>query len=128
MEGIPAVVAKIYAYRVIADIEGNVYLTDGSNHIRKVDADGIITTIAGNGTAGNSGDGGPAVSARLSSTSGIYTDLFGNIYISSELSHNVRKVNNNGIINTIAGNGTAGFTVMAECLCWRNFLNRKALQ
>src|ERR1019366_3934918 len=86
---------------------------DSANHrVRKVDAvTGIITTAAGNGASGFSGDGGPATLASFSSQCFLAFDSAGNLYISDELNGRVRKVNQaTGIVMTVAGNGTQGFT------------------
>ena len=92
-----------------ADRSGNVYIADTfNNRIRKVATNGIITTVAGNGTPGFSGDGGPATSASLHRASGVAADEFGNLYIADADKHRVRKVAANGVITTIAGNGTPG--------------------
>ncbi|MBN2179211.1 MAG: hypothetical protein JW743_07250 [Deltaproteobacteria bacterium] len=96
---------------VTADAAGNLYILDNNHHIvRKVDTTGIITTIAGNGTEGYSGDGGPAEEAQLSWPNRIDVDAAGNLYIVEEGNHCVRKVERNGIITTVAGNGTAGYS------------------
>ena len=94
---------------VAFDAAGNVYLADTGNHlVRKVSAaTGIISTVAGNGSAGFSGDGGPAVSARLSSPRGIALDGSGNLYIADASNHRIRKVDSAGVITTLAGNGDA---------------------
>jgi len=76
-------------------------------------AQGIITTVAGNGSRGFSGDGGPAVSAQLNITDftgGVVADAAGNLYIADTGNHRVRKIAPNGIISTMAGNGAAGFS------------------
>lgn len=86
------------------DSMGNFYVADG-HRIRKVDRDGIITTVAGNGTYGYSGDGGPATSAQLANPSGIAVDNQGNLFIADSYNHRIRKVDANGIITTVAGNG-----------------------
>ena len=92
------------------DKKGNLYITDRNNHrVRKVDTRGIITTVAGNGTAGFSGDGGKATEAQLNLPSGVAVDDDGNIYISDRSNDRVRKVNSQGIISTFAGNGIDGF-------------------
>ena len=92
------------------DKKGNLYIADRNNHrIRKVDTRGIITTVAGNGTAGFSGDGGKATQAQLSLPSGVVVDDKGNIYISDRSNDRVRVVNNKGIITTFAGNGVDGY-------------------
>jgi uncharacterized protein (TIGR03437 family) len=93
------------------DSAGNVYIGDLlSSRVRKVDTSGIITTVAGNGTPGNSGDGGPATSAQFYAPSAIALDNAGNLYVADGTSQLIRKVDTNGIIHTVAGNGTAGFT------------------
>jgi uncharacterized protein (TIGR03437 family) len=93
---------------VAADSAGNLYIADTGNHrIRKVSG-GVISTIAGNGTAGFAGDGGPAVSAELNFPTGLALDSSGNLYIADTNNHRIRKIAN-GVITTVAGNGTAGF-------------------
>ena len=96
--------------RVSVDASGlNVFITDTSNaKIRKVNSAGIITTFAGTGIAGSSGDTGPATSAELRSPFGIYAGTNSNIYIADYGNHKIRKVNSAGIITTFAGTGTAG--------------------
>ena len=92
------------------DKKGNLYIADRNNHrIRKVDTRGIITTVAGNGTAGFSGDGGKATQAQLSLPSGVVVDDKGNVYISDRSNDRVRVVDNKGIITTFAGNGVDGY-------------------
>ncbi|MGA2434857.1 MAG: hypothetical protein ABSG25_06185 [Bryobacteraceae bacterium] len=92
------------AVSVAVDAAGNVYIADwGNNAIRKV-ANGIITTIAGNGKAGYSGDGGPATSAQITRPAGVAVDAAGNVYIADARRNAIRKVAN-GIITTIAGGG-----------------------
>jgi prepilin-type N-terminal cleavage/methylation domain-containing protein len=99
-------------YGVAVDSSGNLYIADyGNNRIRKVTAStGIITTIAGNGTAGYSGDGGPATSAKLHSPTGSAVDSSGNLYISEYGNNRIRKVTASGTICTVAGNGTSGYS------------------
>ncbi len=95
---------------VAVDAKGNVYISHRSkNRIRKVTPDGIITTIAGNGIAGYSGDGGPALEAALSFPAGLALDSAGNLFIADRNNHRIRKVDTKGIITTVAGNGTEGF-------------------
>jgi len=94
------------------DPAGNLYFSDTFNHrIRRVDAaSGIVTTVAGRGEAGYSGDGGPAVEARLNEPYGIAVDRTGNIYVADRHNHSVRRIEAaSGIIKTVAGNGSAGF-------------------
>ncbi len=90
------------------DAAGDLFIVDfGNNRIRKVRfSDGTISTVAGNGTAGFSGDGGPATSASLNGPRGVVVDAAGNIYISDMNNNRIRKVNaSDGIISTVAGNG-----------------------
>lgn len=95
---------------VVFDAAGNMYLSDSGTHrIRKVDTQGIITTYAGTGTAGYSGDGGPATSARLNIPLGITMDAGGNLYIADGNNNRIRKVDSNGTITTYAGDGSGAF-------------------
>lgn len=104
-DGGAAINAQLYTpFDVTTDPQGNIYIADaGNSRIRKIDANGVITTFAGNGTYGFAGDGGPATQARLSSTSGIATDGQGNLYITDYGNNRIRKVDANGIITTVAG-------------------------
>lgn len=99
-------------FDVAFDAAGNLYFSDTFNHrIRRVDASsGIISTCAGNGEAGYSGDGGPATNARLNQPYGIVLDRAGNICIADRLNHCVRRVDaETGIITSLAGDGSSGF-------------------
>ena len=92
------------------DTEGNLYISDRSNNrIRKVNSDGIITTMAGLGKPGYGGDFGPADKALLKHPFGISHDNKGNFYIADRGNNRVRKINQRGIITTIAGDGTHSF-------------------
>jgi hypothetical protein len=96
-------------YGLGADNAGNLYISDwGNKRVRKVNAAGLISTIAGNGTLGYSGDGGLATNAQLEPRE-IAADNAGNVYISDWNNHVVRKVNTSGIISTYAGTGTGGY-------------------
>ena len=96
-------------YGVSVDISGNVYIADtGNNKIRIVTRTGIITTIAGTGAFGRSGDGGAAISAQLGYPQGVAVDLSGNVYIVDTWNYKIRKVTSTGAITTIAGTGTIG--------------------
>ncbi len=110
-DGIAATAAQLNnATGVSADRSGNVYVADRSNNrIRKIDAAGIITTVAGNGAAGFGGDGGAATSALLNSPRKVVADTFGNLYIADQGNNRVRKVSASGIISTIAGTSAAGY-------------------
>jgi len=100
-----------YVADILFDDEGNLFIADFGNHtVRKVDTGGIITTIAGVGTPGFSGDGGPATSAELDEPRAIALDPTGNLYIFDSDNARIRKVDTNGVITTIAGNGTYGFS------------------
>jgi sugar lactone lactonase YvrE len=95
---------------LLFDSVGDMIVADrGNNRIRKIDRSGIITTIAGTGEAGNSGDGGPALLAELNLPSALSRDISGNLYFSDRGNNSVRKIDTFGTISTIAGNGTAGY-------------------
>ena len=97
---------------VAVDAVGNIFIADAGSHIiRKVNASGVISTVAGNGTEGFGGDGGAATSANLYQPFGVAVDAAGNIFIADTKNNRIRKVNNSGVISTIAGNGTHGFSV-----------------
>ncbi|THU34043.1 T9SS type B sorting domain-containing protein [Niastella caeni] len=104
--------AKFNNPRAVAtDTEGNLYIADMRNHvIRKVNNNGIVNTVAGNGTAGNSGAGGPATAAQLAQPTGMTIDNDGNIYIADYNSSVIKKVTTSGIMTVFAGNGTEGFS------------------
>ena len=93
---------------VRADSAGNVYFSDVVySVIRKVDTSGIITTVAGDGVTGYSGDNGPATTAELNDPTGLYVDGRGNLFVADSKNAVVRKVNATGTITTFAGNGTS---------------------
>jgi sugar lactone lactonase YvrE len=94
---------------VIVDSAGNLYIADSANNRIREISGGVINTVAGNGTPGFSGEGGPATSAQLYAPSGVAVDTAGNLYISDTYSGSIRKVSN-GVITTVAGNGTPGFS------------------
>jgi sugar lactone lactonase YvrE len=92
--------------KIMIDSDDNIYIPDtGNQRLRMVDNKGIIHTIAGNGTRGFAGDGGPAVDAELNNPSDVDMDQEGNIYIVDTFNHCIRKVDTNGIITTFAGQG-----------------------
>ena len=96
---------------VATDPAGNVYIVDaGNDRIRKVNISGVISTIAGTGVGGFSGDGAAANLAQINNPSGVVVDAIGNIYISDMTNHRIRKINTSGIISTYAGTGTLGFS------------------
>jgi sugar lactone lactonase YvrE len=97
--------ALLASYGIAVDSAGNIYVADGNNNrVRKISTSGIITTVAGGGTA-NPGDGGQATNAQLNSPSGIALDGAGNLYIADTFNYRIRKVDSSGIISTVAGNG-----------------------
>ncbi len=113
-DGGPAIAARIGEPAAVAvDDAGNVYLTDdlNSHRIRRIDAaTGVITTIAGTGTAGYGGDGGPASAATLRHPEGLAVDAAGAVFVADTENHRVRRIDGTtGIITTIAGTGVAGF-------------------
>jgi gliding motility-associated-like protein len=110
-DGGPATAARLYIPLGMAiDKTGNIYFADTHNQvIRKIDKRGIITTVAGNGTYGYSGDGGAAINATLRLPVGVDVDAAGNLYIADSENNVIRKVNASGVITTIAGNGTLGY-------------------
>ena len=96
---------------ITSDAAGNVYIADSKNsRVRRVRVDGIIETIAGNGQAGAAGDGGPAAASTVGTPSGVALDAAGNLYISQQTAHVIRRVSPSGIMTTIAGTGTAGYS------------------
>lgn len=123
-EGVPATKALLQNPAGIAvDGAGNLYIADlGNNRVRKVDTSGNITTVAGNGNVVYSGDGVQATTTTVHSPGGIALDPQGNLYISEGADARVRKVDTNGIINTIAGqtkktvgySGDGGLATAAE--------------
>ncbi len=87
------------------------YFYDAYNlRIRKVNASGIITTVAGDGTVGTGAEGVAATSTPVSSVSSIVTDASGNVYFTEQLKHRVRKISTSGTVTTIVGTGTAGYS------------------
>ena len=106
----PAVAAQLsYPIRIALDGAGNVYIADSGNHrIRRVDGSGTISTIAGTGEEGSSGDGGPAVASQLNGPDGVAVDGAGNVYIADSGNHRIRRVDGSGTISTIAGTGEQG--------------------
>ena len=95
---------------VAFDRSGNLYIADsGNQRVRKVATDGTITTIAGTGTAGFTGDNGPAVNARFNNPSGVVVDSSGNVYVADAANYRIRQIGTNGLVATVAGNGKPGY-------------------
>jgi hypothetical protein len=111
-DGGPAAAAELVAPEDVAqDLSGNLYIADGDAcEVRKVDTNGIITRFAGTGSCGNSGNGGPAIAAKISSPDGVAVDASGNVYFTDGSNHVVHKVDTNGNISIFAGTGTSGNT------------------
>lgn len=109
-DGGPAALAKLASpLSVAVDRLGQVYFFDiGSYRIRRVDTNGIITTIAGTGTSGFSGDGGPATNAQIDHVVSLAVDRPGNIYFVDDNKQRIRKIDPSGIITTVAGTGQSG--------------------
>jgi sugar lactone lactonase YvrE len=112
-DDVPATAAQISNPRgpVVSDVSGNLYFADsGNNRARQIEkTTGKIRTVVGTGAAGSSGDGGPAVAAKINNPN-VAIDSLGNLYVSEFSGHRVRKVDSTGIITTVIGNGVAGFS------------------
>jgi len=110
-DNITADSATVYDPHAVAfDALGNMYISDWGHHrIRKINTSGVITTIAGTGVAGYTGDDGPAITAEINGPYYIITDNIGNVYFADAYANVVRKINVSGIITTFAGNGLIGY-------------------
>src|SRR5258708_1388390 len=111
-DGGPAIQAQLFSPTGLArDSTGNTYIADTSNNrVRKVTAAGVISTIAGNGIAASSGDGGLAIQASLNVPGDVAVDRQGNVYISESGGLRVRRIAPDGTLGTFAGVGRAGFS------------------
>ena len=113
-DGGPATSAALSApWHVVVDGAGNLFIADGrNNRVRRVDAaTQVITTVAGNGTEGFSGDGGPATSAELAGPNGVAIDAAGNLFIADTDNNRIRRVDAaTQVISTVAGAGGYGFS------------------
>ncbi|ONH57740.1 serine/threonine protein kinase [Frankia sp. CcI49] len=111
-DGGPATAAKLDGPgSAVTDGKGNIYIPDARNYrIRKIASDGTISTIAGTGVAGYSGDGGPATAAQLKSAEKLAVAPDGSIYVADYENHRIRKIGTDGIITTIAGTGVDGYS------------------
>src|ERR1700684_3890617 len=110
-DGGPATSAPLRGPIAVAvDAQGNLYIADEEdNRIRKVDPSGIISTYAGTGLPGYSGDRGPAINAEINSPTGLALDVKGNLYVADTGNSLVRRIATDGTINTVAGNGISTF-------------------
>ena len=104
-----AIVSPAAALSLVVDKAGNLFFAEGSR-VRRLSPDGSVVTVAGNGTQGFSGDGGPAANAQLDYAVGVAVDGAGNLFIADRDNHRIRKVSPDGIITTIAGNGQRDYT------------------
>lgn len=111
-DGGPAVKAQLFAPHDLAfDVEGNLLIADTFNHrLRRVDRQGMITTVAGNGVAGYAGDDGPALNASLNNPQGLAIDRNGNILIADTYNYVVRRIDRHSVITTFAGSKQPGFS------------------
>ena len=110
-ENLPATETSLWTpSRVFLDGKGNLYIAEwGAHRIRIVNSKGIISTVVGTGEKGFSGDGGPATEARLDRPNGLFVTRKGEIYISDLGNNRVRRVDTEGVIHTVAGNGKSEF-------------------
>ena len=110
-DGGPASEARLdHPESVAVDGEGNVYVADsGSHRIRRIDAEGVITTFAGTGERGFGGDGGPATEALFDAPAGVAVDRAGQVYVADSWNHRVRRIDRGGTITTLAGTGRWGY-------------------
>jgi sugar lactone lactonase YvrE len=111
-DGGPATAATLLRpYGLALDVSGNLFIADsGNNVIRRIGADGVITTVAGNGRGAFAGDGGPATAASLNSPYGIAFDSSGAFYIADRSNHRIRRVAADGTISTWMGTGSSSFS------------------
>ncbi len=111
-DGGPAIQAKLNnVNNITMGADGTLYLAEEANQrIRRISPNDIITTVAGTGVAGFSGDGGLAIQAKLNAPVGIAVSQNGNIYIADFFNNRIRRVSSDGIITTVAGTGTPGFS------------------
>ncbi len=111
-DGGPATSAELFLpFAVAVDSQGDLFIVDGfEDVVREVKPDGIITTVAGDGTVGYSGDGGPATDAELDVPSGVAVDAQGDLFIADSANNAIREVRPDGIITTVAGDGIAGYS------------------
>jgi len=123
-DGGAATAAQISTIQGIAvDRWGNLYLSDTANHrVRKISTSGVITTLAGTGVAGFSGDGGPATAAQLNLPYGLAADLAGNLYVADYGNGRMRRIGSDGVIGTVAGGGAGdtGAATGAQLVTPRN--------
>ena len=110
-DGGPALAAQFDGPRSIAgDDAGNLYVADDNNNrVRRIDPSGVVSTVAGTGTAGFTGDGGQAKAAQLNHPRGVAVDSRGNVFFADSMNHRIRMIDPAGVISTVAGCGRQGF-------------------
>ena len=108
-DGGPATDAQLSANDVAVDATGNVYVAGYGHRIRRIDTQGVITTIAGTGRRGYAGDGGPATEAQFNDADDLAVDGAGNVYVADSRNHRIRRIDTHGVITTIAGTGERGY-------------------
>jgi hypothetical protein len=114
-DGGPATSGQLCGLATVAvDMNSNIYISDGGNQRVRTLNRGVIFTVAGNGTSGYSGDGGPVVRAQLNFPNGIAVDSFGNLYIADSQNKRIRKVAPDGFISTVVGNGVGGADIVGN--------------
>lgn len=125
----PALNATIRSVvNVAADAAGNVYFSQNSDHvIRKITPEGVITTIAGTGTAGPAQDGGPANQARLNLPDGLAVDAQGAVYVVDRGNLRIRKIATDGTISTVTGNGRSAFVADGQPAATSPFIDSFAV-
>lgn len=110
-EGVSALAAEIQPWSLAVDSRGVIYFSEpDKNRVRRIDANGVVRTVAGTGEEGFSADGVPAVQAKLANPVGITVDAAGLLYITDDFNHRIRRVRADGVLETFAGTGEVGIS------------------